>query len=70
MRKIISGLIGLIGCALVFTLVYFLWRAVFGSLFWLWDHYYYFRVFCFLCSCAVCYYLGRWREWDRHRSQK
>jgi hypothetical protein len=67
MRKTISGLIGLISCALVFTLVYILWRAGWGSFFWLWDHYYYFRLFFFLCSCAGFYYLGRWSERERHR---
>ena len=65
MRKTISGLIALIGFALVFSLVYICWRAVWGSFFWLWDHYYYFRLFLFLCSCTGFYYLGRLSE--RHR---
>ncbi|HUC28347.1 MAG TPA: hypothetical protein VMR80_02140 [Candidatus Acidoferrum sp.] len=67
MRNTILGLIGLAGCALIFTLVYILWRAALGSFFRLWDHYYYFRVFFFLCSCAGFYYLGRWSERQRHR---
>jgi hypothetical protein len=62
MRKFISGLIALVSCALVFALVYILWRVLWGSFYWLWDNYYYFRVFVFLCSCAICYQLGRWSE--------
>src|ERR1700687_5969443 len=69
MRKTISGLIALIGFALVFSLVYICWRAVWGSFFWLWDNYYYFRVFLFLCSCVCFYYLGRLSERARHRKR-
>jgi hypothetical protein len=69
MRKTISGLIALISFALVFTLVYICWRAVWGSFFWLWDHYHYFRVFLFLCFCVGFYYLGRWSERQQHRKR-
>ncbi len=57
--------LGLIRFALAFALIYILWRMFWGSFFRLWDNFYYFRVFFFLCSCTGFYYLGRWSE--RHR---
>jgi len=60
-----NTILGLIGFTLVFALIYILWRVFWGNFFWLWDKFYYFRVFVFLCSCAGSYYLGRWS--GRHR---